>query len=65
MPRYKPKPHPVKNPGALAGATGASKGSAGWRELTSPYPHRRPRTRLTLRSIISDEGHFQGLEIAS
>lgn len=55
---------PTKNPGALAGATGAPNGSAERRERQKTYSHQSDFARLTLRSIVSDDGHFQGLEVA-
>ena len=57
-------PPDSKNPGALAGATGVRKGSA-WRlEQLKPYTDRPRPARILLRSIVSDDGHFQGLEVA-
>lgn len=56
-------PPDSKNPGARAGATGAAKSSA-WRlEQSEPYTARTIPARILLRSIVSDDGHFQGLEV--
>jgi hypothetical protein len=53
-----------KTPRALAGAPGGRKGSAGRHEQASPYPRAVPQTSLRLRTIVSEEGHFQGLEVS-
>lgn len=53
----------TKNPGGLAGHTGASNGSA-WRlEQIEAYTGSPATARILLRSIMSDDGHFQGLEV--
>ena len=56
---------PTKNPGALAGATGVPKGSGGKLEQTQTYSRNGAPARLTFRSVFNDDGHFQGLEVAS
>jgi hypothetical protein len=54
---------PTKNPGALAGATGVDIGSASRAEQQKTYNQSVPTSRLRLRSIFNDDGHFQGLEV--
>lgn len=46
----------TKNPGSLAGDTGAQNGSASRQDRAQSY--------TTLRSIFNDDGHFIGLEVA-
>ena len=54
----------TKNPGGLGGHTGASNGSAWRREQSEAYTETPSAARILLRSIVSDDGHFQGLEVA-
>jgi|TARA_R100000149_G_scaffold58307_1_gene27271 hypothetical protein len=55
----------MKNPGALAGATGADRGhKLSGSGQGKPYTERPSAARILLRSIVSDDGHFQGLEVA-
>ena len=45
-----------KNPGSLAGDTGAPNGSASRQDQHRPY--------TILRTVFNDDGHFIGLEVA-
>ena len=57
--RCKPKTAPpaaTKNPGSLAGDTGAPNGSASRQDQHRPY--------TILRTVFNDDGHFIGLEVA-
>ena len=54
---------PTKNPGALAGATGVRDRYEAETQTSYRQPDRP--ARLTFRSIFNDDGHFQGLEVAS
>lgn len=57
-------PRKAKTPARRGGATGAPNGSA-WRlEQMEGYTDRPRPARILLRSIVSDDGHFQGLEVA-
>lgn len=58
-------PPDSKNPGARAGATGVKSGlKLGGSGQEKPYTERPSAARILLRSIVSDDGHFQGLEVA-
>lgn len=55
---------PSKNPGSLAGLTGVRRRSSDEEDRQQYYSAAHTVARLTLRSIISDDGHFQGLEVS-
>lgn len=64
MKRFLPNPPQTKNPGALAGATGAPRHSADWQERSRPYPQGTQQTRRSYRVVTTTAGRFICLEVA-
>ena len=54
---------PSKNPGSLAGLTGVRRRSSDEEDQRVSYAHGLCPARAILRSIVSDDGHFQGWEV--
>ena len=54
---------PSKNPGGLAGLTGVRRRSSDEEDQRVTYARGVCPARAMLRSIVSDDGHFQGWEV--
>lgn len=54
---------PSKNPGGRAGLTGVRRRSSDKEDRQEFYSRPVCPARAMLRSIVSDEGHFQGWEV--
>lgn len=52
-----------ENPGRRAGQTGVRSRSSEGEDQHGVYARRLPAARSIFRTIINDDGHFQGLEV--